>query len=162
MEKYIVKLNKEERQNLLSLIKKGKAAAYKLTHARILLEADEAEKTRKKKTDIEIAGLLYTSAKTVKRIRKRFVEEGMEIALSRRPHSKTRIPKINGEVEAHLIALSCSSPPEGRSRWTLKLLSDRLVEMKIVDSVSSATVRRAFKKNELKVSSPNRRVNHLN
>ena len=150
MKKYIVKLNKEERQNLLSLIKKGKAAAYKLTHARILLEADEAEKTRKKKTDIEIAGLLYTSAKTVKRIRKRFVEEGMEIALSRRPYSKTRIPKINGEVEAHLIALSCSSPPEGRSRWTLKLLSDRLVEMEIVDSVSSATVGRALKKNELK------------
>jgi len=144
MEKYIVKLIEEERTHLLSLIKKGKASAYKLTHARILLEADES--CGEKKTDVEIAEQLHVSMKTVKRIRKRFIEEGLEAALSRKPHVKTRRRKINGEEEAHLIALSCSSPPEGRSRWTLKLLSNHMVKMEIVDSVSPATIGRVLKK----------------
>lgn len=144
MEKYVVRLSEEERTNLLGLIKKGKSAAYKLTHARILLEADEDNGPIK--TDKTIAEQLHVGLKTVKRVRQRFVEEGMDAALSRKPHSRTRPKVLNGEEEAHLIALACSSPPEGRARWTLKLLSDRLVEMEVVDAVSAATVGRTLKK----------------
>ena len=127
MEKYIVKLTRDEREYLLSLIKKGKTSAYKLTHARILLEADE--NNGEEKTDAEIAEQLHVGVKTVKRIRKRLVEEGIEEALSRKPHVRTRSRKLGGEEEAYLIALTCSQPPEGRNRWTLKLLSDRMVEV---------------------------------
>ncbi len=146
MEKYIVKLTKAERKDLLSLIKKGKTAAYKLTHARILLAADADRAKSRGKTDKEIAEELHVGTKTVQRIRKQLVEEGIEAAVSRKPLSRTRPRRINGKEEAHLIALCCSSPPEGRSRWTLKLLSDRMVEMDIVDSVSPATIGRALKK----------------
>lgn len=146
MEKYIVKLTQEERKNLLSLIKKGKTSAYKLTHARILLEADEGEQAENKKTDLEIAEQLHVGPKTAKRIRKRFVEEGLEAALARKAHSRTRSRKIEGEEEAHLLALSCSPPPEGSRRWTLKLLSNKMVEMEIVESVSPATIGRVLKK----------------
>lgn len=146
MEKYIVKLTQEERSDLLSLIKKGKASAPRLTHARILLEADEGAYANNKKTDYQIAEQLHVGLKTVKRRRKQFVEEGLEAALSRKPHLKTREKKISGEEEAHLIAICCSVPPEGRSRWTLKLLSSRMVELEIVDSISPATVGRALKK----------------
>lgn len=121
MEKYIVKLMKDERENLLSLINKGKASAKKLTHARILLEADENEGVGKQKTDEEIAKLLHVSYQSVKRVRKRFVEKGLETALERKPHSGKKPHKINGDEEARLVALCCSSPPEGRCRWTLKL-----------------------------------------
>jgi len=111
-----------------------------------LLEADEGPYARTKKTDKEIAEQLHVGLKTVKRRRKQFVEEGLEAALSRKPHLKRGRKKISGEEEAHLIALCCSVAPEGRSRWTLKLLSNRLVEMKIIDSVSPSTVGRALKK----------------
>lgn len=144
MEKYIVKLTQEEREYLLSLIKKGKASACKLTHARILLEVDEND--GEQKTDVEVAEELHIGSKTVKRIRKRLVEEGLEEALSRKAHKITRSKKISGEEEAHLIALTCSQPPEGRSRWTLKLLSDRMVEMEVLESVSPSTIGRALKK----------------
>jgi transposase len=144
MEKYTVSLTKEERHYLLALIKKGKTSAYKLTHARILLEADE--NGSENKTDVDIAKQLHVGAKTVKRIRKRLVEEGLEAALCRKPHAMTKSKKITGEEEAHLIALSCSTPPVGRNRWTLQLLSERMVELKIIDSVSPATVGRALKK----------------
>jgi len=148
MEKYIVKLTKEERENLLSIIRKGKVTAHKLTHARILLAADECEPTRKK-TDSEIAEQLHVGLKTIQRVRKKFVEEDLEIALERKQNKNKRLQKINGEVEAHLIATCCSSPPEGRIRWTLKLLSNRLVEMQVIDNVSPATVGRALKKTNL-------------
>ena len=148
MEKYIVKLSEEERENLLSLIKKGKAAAHKLTHARILLGADESDPTRKK-TDSEIAEQLHVGLKTIQRVRKKFVEEDLAVALERKKNKNKRLQKINGEVEAHLIATCCSSPPEGRTRWTLKLLSNRLIEMQVIDNISSATVGRALKKTNL-------------
>jgi transposase len=146
MEKYIVKLTHDERENLLCMLRKGKASVNKLMHARVLLESDEADSTAKKKTDEEISKQLYVSEKTVARIRKRFVEEGLEAALLRKPHANPKSRKINGDQEAHLIALCCSKPPEGRSRWTLKLLANRLVEMEIVDSVSPVTVSRVLKK----------------
>lgn len=144
MEKYIVKLTIEERENLLSLISKGKAAARKLTHARILLEADENESNRK--TDEEIAESLHVSINTIRRVRKECVENGVENALNRKQHSQHKPRKIQGEEEAHLIALCCSTPPEGRSRWTLKLLADKLVSMEIVESVSPQTVLNTLKK----------------
>ena len=146
MEKYIVKLNKEEREILLSLIKKGKASANKLMRARVLLEADESDQIKAKKTDEEIGNQIRVNAKTVARIRKRFVEEGLELALSRKPHSNPQSRKINGEQEAHLIALCCSKPPEGRNRWTLKLLANRLVELEITESISRMTISRVLKK----------------
>jgi len=160
MEKYIVKLTQEERLDLLSLIRKGKASAPRLTHARILLEADEGPYTKNKKTDFEIAEQLHVGLKTVKRRRKQFVEEGLEAALSRKAYLKTKENKLSGEEEAHLIAICCSSPPEGRNRWTLKLLSTRLVEMEIVDSISPATVGRALKKTNLNLGKNENGVSH--
>ena len=146
MEKYIVRLTKEEREELLTLIRVGKKAANKLMHARVLLAADEHDGKLKAATDEDIARELHICSKTVARIRRRFVEEGMESALSRRPHSNPKSRKIDGEQEAHLIALCCSTPPEGRSRWTLKLLAKTLIELEIVDSVSAATLSRVLKK----------------
>ena len=148
MEKYTVKLSQEERKNLLSLMKTGKHAASKILHARILLACDEGEyaDSQSIKTDKEVAKLFDIIELTVHRIRKCLVEEGLEAALSRKKHVRTRPRKIMGEEEAHLIALCCSSPPEGRKGWTLKLLSDRLVSMEVVESVSPATISRALKK----------------
>jgi transposase len=148
MEKYTVKLTEEERKNLLSLIKTGKHAASKILHARILLASDEGDYVDSEsiKTDEEVAKLFDISEKTVKRVRKRLVEEGLEAALLRKKHARTRPRIITGEEEAHLISLCCSSPPEGRNRWTLKLLSDRLVRLEVVERVSPATVGRVLKK----------------
>jgi len=144
MEKYIVNLSIDERESLLSMIRKGKSSAKKLTYARILLEADENDGDQQ--TDEVIAESLYVSDKTVYRVRKRFVEEGFEKALERKPHSRKRPRKIQGEEEAQLVALCCSSPPEGRCRWTLKLLADKLVSMEVLDSVSPQTIGRTLKK----------------
>jgi transposase len=146
MYKYIVKLTKEEREELLTLIRVGKKSANKLMHARVLLSADENDRKLKPKTDEEIAKETHICSKTVARIRQRFVEEGMESALSRRPHANPKRRKIDGEQEAHLVALCCSPPPEGRSRWTLKLLANKLIELEIVDSISAVTVSRVLKK----------------
>src|SRR3990167_6286195 len=144
MEKYIVRLIKDEQVNLHSLINKGKASTKKLTHARILVAADENDNDRR--TDEVIAELLCVSNKTVHRVRKRFVELGIDSALERKSHSAKKPQKIHGEEEAYLIALCCSSAPEGRCRWTLKLLADKLVSMEIVDSVPAQTVGRVLKK----------------
>jgi transposase len=146
VEKYIVKLTQEERENLLNLIKTGKASANKLTHARILLMTDESDHNKLKRTDTEIGKLLHVSYKTVARIRQRFVEEGFESALLRKPHSNPKSRKIDGDREAYLIALCCSKPPEGRNRWTLKLLANKLVEMEIIEEISPTTVGRVLKK----------------
>ena len=145
MERYVVKLTQDERANLLLLVKTGKASAAKLTHARIILATDE-NNTDKTPYDTKVSKELHVSSRTVARTRQRFVEEGLESALSRKPHSNTRPRKIDGDQEAHLIALSCSTPPAGRSRWTLKLLANHLIELEIIDSVSSATVSRVLKK----------------
>ena len=145
MERYVVKLTQDERANLLLLVKTGKASAAKLTHARIILATDE-NNTDTIPYDTKVSKELHVSSRTVARTRQRFVEEGLESALSRKPHSNTRPRKMDGDQEAHLIALSCSTPPAGRSRWTLKLLANHLIELEIIDSVSSATVSRVLKK----------------
>jgi len=148
MKKYIVKLLSDERENLLSLISKGKSSARKLTHGRILLEADETIGVRK--TDEEIAEAVHVNVKTVQRVRQACVEGGIESALERTPHKRYKPHKIQGKEEAQLIAVCCSKPPEGRSRWTLKLLSEKLVSLEVIDTVSSQTIGRVLEKNELK------------
>jgi transposase len=146
MPKYTVKLSIEEREMLLGMLKKGRTSAKKLGYARILLAVDESEEALKKGSYERLAKELHTSSKTIERVCKRLVEEGLEAALNRRLHSRTKPRKIQGEEEAHLIALACSQPPQGRCRWTLKLLAGELVRLEIVDHVSASTVGRALKK----------------
>jgi len=160
MEKYTVKLTKEEREDLSSMTKTGKYAASKILHARVLLASDEDDHINPEliKTDKEVAQLLDINESTVKRVRKRLVEEGLEAALLRKEHSRRRHSKILGEEEAHLIALCCSPPPEGRSKWTLKLLSDQLVRLEVVESVSPSTIGRVLKKKRIKTMAKKRMV----
>ena len=143
--KYRIKLTWEERQELKALVSKGRAAAYKQTHARILLLSDEAEEGGCMK-DEEIARVLQVGSATVERVRRRCVEEGIEAALDRKEQLRRRPKKLDGAAEARLIAIACGEPPEGRARWTLKLLADRLVECEIVDAIHPETVRKTLKK----------------
>ena len=137
--RYIVDLTADERTGLLALLNRGVAPARRLTRARILLRADEGG------TDQEIAAALHVHRATVERTRRRFVEGGVERALSDRPRPGGR-PKLDGKGEAHLVALACSAPPAGRARWTMQLLADRLVELALVEAISDETVRRTLKK----------------
>ena len=143
--KYRVTLTDEERADLQRLVSTGRAAARTLTHARILLLADAAP-GGPHQPDAAIVAALGVSLSTVERVRQRFVEESLEAALERKPRTEQRLPKLDGEAEARLIALACSPPPAGRARWTLRLLADQLVELAVVDAVSYETVRRTLKK----------------
>jgi transposase len=145
MLKYIVRLNSEEHAQLLALVNTGRAAAVKLLHARILLKADVGADSRCW-TDAEIADALDTSAATVHRVRQGFVEQGLEAALSRKRPTGRQYRKLDGAQEAQLIAVACSAPPEGRARWTLKLLADKLIALDIVDTISTECVRTTLKK----------------
>ena len=143
--KYRVKLTTEEQQELKALVSRGRASAYRQTHARILLLSDEAQGDRAMK-DEEVARSLEIASATVERIRRRCVEEGVEAALGRKEQLNRRQKKLDGQGEAHLVALACAEPPQGRVSWTLKLLADRLVECEIVESISPETVRQTLKK----------------
>jgi hypothetical protein len=146
MKKYLVTLTDVERQSLSDLVSSGKAAAKKITHARILLKADAAV-GGPNWPDADIASALDIGVRTVERVRERFVEQGLEAALVRKPQARlSRLPVFDGAAEARLIALACSQPPEGRARWTLRLLADRLVELEVVEAVSHETVRRTLQK----------------
>jgi transposase len=146
MNKYTVTLTAEERRQLRDLIRAGKAAAKKLTHARILLKADAAE-GGPAWPDERVAEAVDVSTDTVGRVRQRFVEEGLEAALVRKKQGRpSRERTLDGRAEARLIALACSAPPDGRAAWTLRLLADKLVELEVVAAVSHETVRRALKK----------------
>jgi transposase len=146
--KYIVTLTQEEREELQTMLSKGQAAARKLTHARILLKADAGE-GGPAWDDEAIAEGLEVGRATVERVRKQFVEEGFEAALDRRKPRRQYQRKLDGDGEAHLIALACSQAPEGRSRWTLRLLADRMVRLEQVDHLSHETVRQVLKKTNL-------------
>jgi transposase len=141
--KYRVRLADEERNHLEKLVRKGKAHARKLTYTRILLKADEDGPAW---TDEQIADALEVSVATVARERKRYCEEGLEIALMPKKPGLPRRRVLDGRAEAHLIVLACSDPPEGRERWTLRLLADRMVELGYADALSYETVRRTLKK----------------
>lgn len=143
--KYIVTLTDEERRMLEGLISSGKGSARKLAHARILLKADEGEGAPRW-GDAKISEALDVGTATVERVRRQFVEEGFEAALLRRKPRREYQRKLDGDGEAHLVALACSEPPEGRTRWTLKLLADRMVALEYVDTLSDDTVSRVLKK----------------
>ena len=143
--KYRVKLSVEERQELKAMVTRGRAAAYRQTHARILLLSDEGQGDGVMKEG-DIARVLQVGRATVERVRRRCVEEGIEAALGRKQQVNRRPKRLDGQGEAHLIALACAEPPEGRAGWTLKLLADWLVEREIVESISPETVRQTLKK----------------
>ena len=148
MVKYIVRLNTEEREQLLALVTTGRAAAVKLLHARILLKAD-VDAGGRRWTDAEIAEALDTSAATVHRVRQAWVEAGLATALSRKRPTGRQYRKLDGVQEAQLIMVACSAPPEGRVRWTLTLLADKLMALDIVDTISAECVRSTLKKTNL-------------
>jgi len=148
--KYHIHLSKENRQELETLIRSGESSARTQTRARILLLTDESQK--KNKGTEEIASALMCSLPTITNIRKKFVEGGLANALYDKPRPGA-IPKITGEIEAQLTLLACSAPPEGRSRWTLQLLADKLVELKLVDSISDVAVMHRLKKMNLSLGS---------
>lgn len=146
--KYIVTLTPPERQQLEELTKKGKAATSKVNHARILLLADTNREGGGWK-DQDISSALNISIATIERIRQRLVESGLETALRRKTQKNRQRSRLDGEQEAHLIALTCSSPPDGQGRWTLRMLADRMVELGYVEAVCHETVRQTLKKTNL-------------
>lgn len=142
MKRYIVNLTNDEREQLHALGKKGKVGARTVRRAHTLLLADEG------KPDEAIASALHVGVSTVERTRKRFVEEGLEAALTERPRPGGK-PKLDGHQEAYLLALACSQPPPGRKTWTMQLLADKLVELDVVERISDETVRVTLKKGSL-------------
>ena len=144
--KYLVTLTPEEREQLAGLLSAGQRSALTLARARILLKADQADGGPAWPDD-RIAEALDCGLRTVERVRQRFVERGLEAALGRKKQDRpSRERKLDGRAEARLIALACSQPPDGRAAWTLQLLADKLVELKLVDSISDVAVMHRLKK----------------
>ena len=137
--KWIVELTDEQRRELRSLVRRGRSSARRITRARVLLLAAED------RSDEEVAAVLDTSRSTVERIRRRFVEHGLEAALTERPRPGAA-PKLDERGQATLIALACSNPPEGRASWTMQLLANELVVRRVVPAISDEAVRRTLKK----------------
>ena len=146
MKKYIVTLTEEERKFLTGLVSKGKHRSQKILNALTLLACDEGEHQPSRSKNEEIARVLNMSMRKIDRVKKRFVLDGLDVALSGRKGSRIYAKKADGDFEAHLVALSCSKPPEGFTRWTLRLLADKVVELHHIDNVSHETVRRILKK----------------
>jgi len=143
--KYIVRLSKEEREQLDDLVARGRVAKATRQRAQVLLQADQGP-DGPGKVDEAIADLVGVSLSTVHRVRQQLVEEGLEASLYRKPAANRQYRKLDGAQEAHLVALACSSPPAGRACWTMQLLADKLVELKIVDSIGREAVRTTLKK----------------
>ncbi len=152
--KYKVTLSDEEREELKQITRTGKSPAYKVTHARILLKADINSDEGGWK-DADICEALDIGVSTVERVRRRFVEEGLVAALERKKQINRREPALDGEAEAHLIALACGKPPNGQGTWTLRLLAQKMVELDYVESVSHETVRKTLKKMNCVLTSKN-------
>ena len=148
MIRYKVTLTQEERTELEGILKKGKHTSLEFRNACILLNSDESEYGEKVSNE-SIAQILHINTKTVERLKQRFVEEGFEVCLNRKPYPEVTNIKADGDFEAHLIALSCSEAPKGYARWSLRMLSDKMVELKFVESVSHETVRQTLKKTKL-------------
>jgi transposase len=149
--KYVVRLTDQERSQLETLVRRGSAHARKLLYARILLKADADGPDRW--TDKQIAEAFEVSTATVARERRRFCEDGLEVALMPKKPGRPRRRVLDGRAEAHLIALSCSDPPEGRERWSMRLLADRMVELGHAEALSHETVRRTLKKTSSSLTS---------
>ena len=146
MRKYIVTLTEDEREILGAFTYRGKHRSQKVINSLILLACDDGEFQKKRSTNKEISNILNISMKKIDRVKKRFVEEGLDIALNGTKGNRIYKKKADGDFEAHLVALSCSDPPEGFARWSLRLLADKVVELDYIDSISHETIRRVLKK----------------
>jgi hypothetical protein len=146
MKKYTVTLTEEERISLRKISSKGKHRSQKILNALILLGCDEGEFQTTRSTNEEISRVLKISMKKIDRVKKRFVEEGLGVTLNGKKGSRIYKKKADGDFEAHLIALSCSDPPEGFARWSLRLLADKVVELEYINSISHEAIRRILKK----------------
>jgi hypothetical protein len=146
MKKYKVTLKKEERSILETIVQKGSHKSQKVLNALVLLNCDEGAYQEQRMKNEDVARVLRISMRKIDRVKRRFVEEGFAIALTGHKTQRVYEKKADGDFEAHLVALSCSEPPEGFSRWSLRLLADRVVELRYVDSISYETVRRVLKK----------------
>lgn len=143
--KYIVELSSQEREELTTLVNKGKAAAYKRKHAEVLLKADQSSEGPGW-SDKRISEAFDVGTRTVERIRQRLVEKGLQAAIERAKQLNRKAKKLDGDQEAYLVTLACQEPPTGRARWTLRLLADQMVALDYVDELSYETVRRVLKK----------------
>jgi len=146
MAKHKVTLQLDERAALEAIVQKGSHASRTVVNALILLNCDEGEFQPRRMRNEDVAAVLSISMRKIDRVKQRFVEEGLEATLERRPSPRVYERKADGDFEAHLVALSCGPPPEGFSRWSLRLLADRAVELNYIDTVSYETVRRVLKK----------------
>ncbi len=149
MKKYIVTLDEGERNDLEALTSKGKHKSQKILNALILLACDEGEYQKQRSINEEIARVLNISMKKIDRVKKRFVEEGFDVALGGRKGGRIYTKKADGDFEAHLVALSCSEPPGRFARWSLRLLASKVVELDYIDSISHEAIRRMLKKTKL-------------
>lgn len=146
MIKYSVTLTKDERDELQAIVGKGSHRSQKVLNALILLNCDVGENQEHKSRNEDISRVLQISMKKIDRVKKRFVEEGLSIALEGHKGKRIYKKKVDGDFEAHLVAVSCSEPPEGYARWSLRMLADRVVELEYIDKISYETVRRVLKK----------------
>lgn len=146
MKKYTVTLTRDERAELKKISSRGKHRSQKVLNALILLGCDEGEYQESRSANEEISRVLKTSMRKIDRVKKRFVVDGLDIALNGRKGSRVYAKKADGDFEAHLIALSCSDPPEGFVRWSLRLLADKVVELDYIDNISHESIRRILKK----------------
>jgi hypothetical protein len=149
MKKFTVTLTEEERKDLIEIASRGKHRSQKILNALTLLACDEGEHQTKRSKNEEIARVLNTSMRKIDRVKKRFVVDGLDVALHGRKGSRIYEKKADGDFEAHLVALSCGEPPDGFSRWSFRLLAERVVELEYIDSISHETVRRVLKKTKL-------------
>ena len=145
MVRYKVTLTKQEREELLSILNKGNHTSQQFKNGCILLNSDEGEYGDKLGNE-QIAKVLHVNTKTVERLKQRFVEDGFEACIERKHYPVGKASKMDGDFEAHLVAISCSKAPEGYTRWSLRMLADKMVELKYADSVSHETIRRVLKK----------------
>jgi transposase len=148
MIKYTIKLTKNEVEELMSIINKGFHTSLTFRTAYILLNCDEGKYSQKVSNE-QISKVLKVGMRTIDRVKKKFIEEGLEACLERRPTSRVYEPKIDGDVESKLVALCCSEPPKGFAKWSLRLLADKMVELNYVESISHVTVRSVLKKTNL-------------
>ena len=146
MKKFTVTLTAEERKELKQITSKGSHKSQKVINSLILLDCDEGEHQKERSTNKEIARVLNISMRKIDRVKKRFAVDGLDVTLNGKKGSRVYTKKADGDFEAHLIALSCSEPPEGFARWSLRLLADKVVELDYIDSISHESIRRVLKK----------------
>ena len=149
MKRYKVTLSQQEREELIEITTKGNHKSQKVINALILLNSDCGEYQTNRSKNADIADILHISMKKIDRVKRRFVEESLDVALNGHKGQRVYEKKADGNLEAHIVALSCSEPPDGFSRWSLRLLADKVVELNYVNSISYETIRRVLKKTNL-------------